>query len=503
MKLFKKNKGLNRICVWLLLLVMMSGALTMTGSAEVVESKGGSLTVSLKMPEGSVDPEIITGVSFALYKVADLADANAMLFKLDPALADTGVDINGLTTADLARAAADKLGLAVVNTTITPDVKATDSDGKIYYTGLADGAYVLIQNGDNDYGTFSPSLLTLPYYTKDGKLSYDLTIEPKGTPAQVYGSMSVEKLITDIYGNYLFAEDADFYMGLFRDAACTVPYVPEDSSDGKFYKNLHIHKGSSNTVKFENLPLGTYYLREVDENGVLVPLNEAVYTDDAVFVVTITNENGEENNHIQVKPMANVNDHELKVDNAYLEWPEDFYLEAKITINKVLLKNGSKTTMPNMTFYAGVFKKENDKLVPLLDAPVELVQNGSVIVEVPLGGEKGDESVTYFVYETDENYNIIDPKKVQYDITVSDDNKVHVEVVDREAQDIRGGEITITNKFVDVTITPTPGVTIPPNTPPNTNVKTGDDTPIGIWIFAIVAAFAVVAVVVVKKKKSR
>lgn len=61
---------------------------------------------------------------------------------------------------------------------------------------------------------------------------------------------------------------ARYYVGLFCDAEGMIPY-------GKNYlKTIDFNGSHSETIKYDNLPDGIYYLFETDENGVPYAMGE-------------------------------------------------------------------------------------------------------------------------------------------------------------------------------------------------------------------------------------
>lgn len=116
-----------------------------------------------------------------------------------------------------------------------------------------------------------------------------------------------------------------------------------------------------------------------------------------------------------------------------------------------------------------------------------------------------DPGTQYYVTETDKNGVPLDESSdLTFTYTVKDGDVVLNYENNR-------AEVVITNEFEDVTptvtpaedITETPGGSDDSHTT-STYVKTGDDTPIGLYVTLLVlAACAVVAAVVLAKKKNK
>jgi hypothetical protein len=203
----------------------------------------------------------------------------------------------------------------------------------------------------------------------------------------------------------------------------------------------------------------------------------------------------------------------------YEELPENFAIRADLQITKEVRQNGEAVYVDD-TFYAGIF---TDEAGEDLYSVFELDQNGTVVEEVPLGGETGTEPVTYYVYETDENGARIEESDFAYTITF-DAPSVEVRIGSLE------GAVTITNTvkeeaLPEITATPqaaepttyysSPEETVtakPTATPAETSgnsstsssVRTGDDTPIALYLcMAAVAALAGVGAMYMRKRRRR
>ena len=128
------------------------------------------------------------------------------------------------------------------------------------------------------------------------------------------------------------------------------------------------------------------------------------------------------------------------------------------------------------------------------------------------------DSVTYTVMETDEEGNPIDKDTFLFDVSGEGDV-----VLNKSESYINNIEITNSQETEpDPTATPTPGTqpSVTPsqdnNTPGGgtsdnggttgrTSVKTGDDTPIGVWVGILAAAVVIggAAGIAVKRKKKK
>lgn len=175
--------------------------------------------------------------------------------------------------------------------------------------------------------------------------------------------------------------DATFYVGLFTDAEGTRPYGDD------YIRAIHIQDASSGTAVFDELPLGmTYYVFETDANGNALPYRESrTVSTDASGTYYCQGEG--EDGGVQAISLAlgsETQDASVQLNNVYSgTLPEGFAYESSITITKNVIKNGSAADTSEV-FYAGIFTSE-DAAEPY--KVVTLKNNGSVTVNVPLGGE--------------------------------------------------------------------------------------------------------------------
>lgn len=310
--------------------------------------------------------------------------------------------------------------------------------------------------------------------------------------------LTVTKDLVDMDGHALMASDSVFYVALFEDEARTVRV-----SD---VKELHYSESSSAAAEFLNLEPGrAYYLGETDAFGDFVEsgvFGSAVYAADYPdgYKVTLT----------QTHPEG-----AIPMTNTFYEIPEEgFYIAGEITVTKRVLVQGQASKSKN-TYYAGIF---TDPELTQRDGDVlEIPMNGgsvaSVTRRVHIGTEPGS-SMIYYVAETDKDGNVLDPDAVsEYTITI-DNSEVLLTTESSSA------EVVITNDFIEEEETEvtteeetqttyeestTGGGTSSdePGSPSSQPVKTGDDTPIALYVALLAAALVVlvIAVVLVRKRK--
>jgi hypothetical protein len=310
------------------------------------------------------------------------------------------------------------------------------------------------------------------------------------------------------------ADSAAFYTALFEDADCT-----RRVSD---IKTLEYKNASSSTVTFENLEAGkTYYAAETDANGTVISQGELVTGElylaefDGGQKVTVTKDGTAE----------------LTFVNEFFTIPTGYYLEGELTVTKELLKADGEAATSDETFYAGIFADASFET--LSDAVsqniVALSLNGasqaSKVVHVVMP-ESG--TITLYVTEVDETGTPVDKvEEFPYEVSVS-----QTEVTLTTAE--YASEVVITNSEIPApetkpesnsgrsasepetesettpatepetqAATPSTSSTTPSQTTAaSQTVKTGDQTPITLYV-ALFAAAAIALLITAEARRRR
>ena len=310
------------------------------------------------------------------------------------------------------------------------------------------------------------------------------------------GSIQVTKRVSQIDDNFdivdLTAQDMTFYVGLFTDAAGTQPYGTD------YIREIHMDGITvSDPVTFTGLPSGTYYVLETTEDGTPIAMEQQQEAaDGSSFYCTV--ENGGSNAGV-IDLTVSSEPGTIALQNVYaILPPEGYYWEGSLEITKRVLRDGEAVTADD-TFYAGIYQLnaagEYERVTE-----IELKQNDTVTVtglSGPVGG-----SMTYYVFETDGNGNMIseDP-----DFLYSVSGEGSVTLTEQNTT----GRVTITNETVDETTTveteteetteetedsSTTGSKSSSGNTGGKSVKTGDTTNImPALISLIIAGLAVIA----------
>lgn len=324
--------------------------------------------------------------------------------------------------------------------------------------------------------------------------------------ANVLGQIQVTKRLSAIdettFDNIdLVAEDATVYVGLFTDAQGEHPYGED------YVKEIHIQDASSGTVTFDNLPSGTYYVFETQQDGTVIPYGELqadAAGSGAGFICAGDGSNGGVK-EITLNPDTGAPEGSTELGNVYYgDLPDGFAYQGELMITKAVMKDGAPADSSD-TFYAGIFTSETET-VPY--KVVALENNGTVTVEVPLGGENGMDPVTYYIYETDADGNKIDKNSFAY--TVSGEGTVDLDVdnttagrtiINTMASDpdttrtIREKNDSDTKKISTDTSKKSTGTNRR-----TSSSKTGDDTRVGLYLLFFAAA-AVGIILTLRKRK--
>lgn len=385
----------------------------------------------------------------------------------------------------------------------------------------ADGSVIL---NDEGYAKYEIITAKEPYVLKrlpagdyflcevqspDGYMvAHDVPLTVSGTDPSVYevtmvdekeevtpGSLTVIKRLVDINDNELAATEGVFYVALFED--------PEMTSRVSDVKAIEYHDQGTASVTFSNLKMDkTYYVGETDEYGNLMEMMEV----EGVICVPLYPD------VIEITPTDQEPGQEFTFDNVFYELPDGYYYVGKLTVTKeVLLDDEPFET--DAVYYAGVF--EDPEHTQLAGDVIILELNGdsqvSTVVEVPIG-ESLDDVKTYYVCETDENGVPLDNdmdlefeiSEDESGITFTSEEREHEMIITNifhEEEPEPSGTPTVTP--AQATNTPAPGGNNPGTPSSSTGVKTGDDTPIGIFIIILAAAAAVIGGILVYRKKKK
>lgn len=149
-------------------------------------------------------------------------------------------------------------------------------------------------------------------------------------------------------------------------------------------------------------------------------------------------------------------------------------------------------TADGTTFYAGVFSKNQDGTYTLVKSAT-LEQNGKVTIKDLTVG-------TYYLFETTKQGDRINEADFAFEITgngqefqIKSDENTDVKLVNKEKETVETETEKITEKESEVE-TET-------KTKKTTTVKTGDTTPIALYVGLLAAAAVLIALIVFLRKR--
>lgn len=320
-------------------------------------------------------------------------------------------------------------------------------------------------------------------------------------------SVEVTKSLKETDGN-LMAIDQIFYVALYSDEACE-QRVSE-------VKEIVFKNNSVSSVKFTDLEVNQkYYVSECDAEG--KAQTKGALADGTVYQarfndgnsVTVTESNGTQT---------------VYFDNVFVKKPDGFYVEGNLTITKKLVGADGNAKKGNETFYAGIFADENhttlsDKVSQNI-VPLKLNDTSEVSSVIKVGLED-NETTTLYIAETDVNGKpVAGTSDFAYKVSVSatsvvfdsvntaatvvitntepEKEKTTEEKEEKEEPEKETTQKTTTSqKTSQGSSAQTKSVTYSTTSP-----KTGDDTPIALYVVLLLAAAAVILTGIKKYNKN-
>ena len=539
----KRKNFLSSFLAILVMAVMLIGSMAQAVFADdYVAGKTGNINLTIQETgeDGTVKP--IPNVKMTLYKVGSVTFDGNVHFVADNALQFTEIDFENLKTADEWYKTAETLSAAVKRADFNGSEMQSDAEGKIVYSNVAEGVYLIVQsNPDDPDVSVSPMVLTVPFAEESTGWTYDVQAYPKAVTHEGDKETQIQVTKQLFYIDDAFniiamnADDATYKMGLFLDKEGTIPFRSD------YMKDIRLVNAHSGTAVWSNVPDGTYYVFELDENGSPMVINDLIEIEEGKSFYYNVTDAGENESNEAVISQSNSTESVSYVNNYYNYIPDGFSLRGFISNNKKVLVDGVEDTVDD-TFYASVFKAESDGSLLLVET-AELKQNGTVTLEVSFDSGEEPESVEYTVMETDKEGNPIDKDLFPYEVSGEGDiilnkseryiNSIDITNSMETEPDpdptetptptpTKGAELTVTPPEQTVTPTPSDKPNTPDSSTPNipntsntsgndsgttgrTSVKTGDDTPIGTWVGILAAAIVVAGVAgfAVKRKKKK
>ena len=176
-----KKRLINYIAI--LLVFLLLGITNVNANSNIIDiSKKGSLNISLS----TNDSKDIKGAEITIYKVGDVVVENSnLIFKNVPEINSCKIDftkVENITTSMVE---------CVQNTSVEKETDMTDSEGKVSFTNLDLGLYLVVQTNEVKGYSKIDSYLTMIPEEIDNKWIYDITSTPK---TEIYQTIDVKAI---------------------------------------------------------------------------------------------------------------------------------------------------------------------------------------------------------------------------------------------------------------------------------------------------------------------
>lgn len=311
-------------------------------------------------------------------------------------------------------------------------------------------------------------------------------------------SIAVTKKLTTITGD-LRAMDQTFYVALYSDEACT-----QRVSD---VKAIEFKNASSSTVVFnENIEVNKdYYIAECSQDGTAQSMG--ALADGTMYEAKFNN-----GNKATVKEANGTTT--VYFDNVFSSIPDGYYKQGKLTITKKLLGADGNAKKSDNVFYAGIF---DDADYTQLSTQVSQnivkldLAGGSEVSQVIKIGLDVNKTVTLYVTETDSNGKpVAGTSGFAYKVSVDGSTVTIDEANENASVTITNTENPTTTKTTKTTKTTTEesgnesGSSASSHSMSSSTKapKTGDDTPIAMYVIILIAAAALIVFGLEKRRRS-
>ncbi len=321
------------------------------------------------------------------------------------------------------------------------------------------------------------------------------TVKVVISKADTEGKMTAEVSYTDAAGK---AADAMNFTNTFAGSVSLVKVGPQQqklagakfmlyqqqpSTDYKAYAETEYVTDANGNIKVDGLPEGNYYFVETTApDGYVIKMND----DGTAKQYPFTIQAGKAEATVGVDIDLGL------IENDTITPGEGGDIDlGSVTIEKSVLNAAGKTiTADGTTFYAGVFSKNQDGTYTLVKSAT-LEQNGKVTIKDLTVG-------TYYLFETTKQGDRTNEADFAFEITgngqefqIKSDENTDVKLVNKEKETVESEEETEKESEVETET----------KTKKTTTVKTGDTTPIALYVGLLAAAAVLIALIVFLRKR--
>lgn len=182
-----RRKRCRKILACLSLILLLSVSFAGKAMArEYVPDKKGSFYLTFQESDEDGKQTVYPGIHTRLYKVGSVRYNGAVNFDIDPAFQKSKIDFNSIRTASDWVSAAKTLADMTKKADVLVQDKTSDTEGKVSYTDLEQGVYLLVQEDStketNDKEektiTMAPMILTMPFMEEEEWI-YEVQAYPK------------------------------------------------------------------------------------------------------------------------------------------------------------------------------------------------------------------------------------------------------------------------------------------------------------------------------------
>lgn len=156
-------------------------------SGEEDKGKSGSLTIHYALNNGE---NILSGAVFSIIQTAVLSDPDAQIYSLTKTFGELDISFDGMTAEGSAEAAEKFYRYSEKNNMDADATETTGDEGDATFTGLAEGIYLVYQEGSREgssayaYDNTLPFLVRIPDRAdEDSDWEYTVTAYPKSEPS--------------------------------------------------------------------------------------------------------------------------------------------------------------------------------------------------------------------------------------------------------------------------------------------------------------------------------